>query len=260
MRGIIDMTKLHELLAAEKTPTSAWNEIYEDTKKKFKNPTNYFDGYSRSLSMIEDNSANVVIEQQAREEKPVVTSVYETLEYALEIYAKAENIQYQKNLTNQSAVGTVMWKGIPFLEEIPVDELLGLEARLMRIRQLLLDTPTLDASKHWERCDQGKYIWEVKYPEETTKTEKQIIPIVLAAATDKHPAQVQAVNKDIVVGKFTTIKRSGACTSLQKANALKCIDDFMVEIKAARMRANETQIKVGKIADKITSLILDNFK
>ena len=33
------MAKLHELLAAEKTPTGAWNTLYEDTLKKFKNPT-----------------------------------------------------------------------------------------------------------------------------------------------------------------------------------------------------------------------------
>lgn len=68
------MAKLHELLAAEKTPTGAWNTLYEETLKKFKNPVNYFEGHSRSLSMIEANEANKATEAEAREEKPVTTT------------------------------------------------------------------------------------------------------------------------------------------------------------------------------------------
>jgi hypothetical protein len=37
------MAKLHELLAAEKTPTASWNQLYEETLKKFKNPVNFFE-------------------------------------------------------------------------------------------------------------------------------------------------------------------------------------------------------------------------
>jgi hypothetical protein len=117
------MAKLHELLAAEKTPTGAWNQLYEDTMKKFKNPTHFFDGHSKSLKMIEDSPANTAIEDQAREEKPVTTNVYETLEYALDIFGKAEDLQYQKNATNRKAHGTVMWKGQPLLKDMPVDQL-----------------------------------------------------------------------------------------------------------------------------------------
>ena len=131
------MSKLHELLAAEKTPTGAWNSLYEDTLKKFKNPTHFFDGHSKSLAMIEDSDANKAVEAQAREEKPVTTTVYETLEYALDLYGKAEDLQFQKNETNRKAVGTVMWKGAVLLKDMPVDELLGLEARLTKIRPAL---------------------------------------------------------------------------------------------------------------------------
>src|SRR5262245_18916338 len=144
------MAKLHELLAAEKTPTSAWNQLFEDTLKKFKNPTHFFDGHSKSLQMIEDSPANKAIEDQAREEKPVTTTVYDTLEYALEIFGRAEDLQYQKNATNRRATGTVMWRGAPLLADMPVDELLGLEARLTRMRLLLAEVPTLDATKHWK--------------------------------------------------------------------------------------------------------------
>lgn len=255
------MAKLHELLAAEKTPTSAWNQLFEETLKKFKNPSHFFDGHSKSLSMIEDTQANKHTEAQNREEKPVTTTVFETLEYALDIFGKAEDLQYQKNSTNRVATATVMWKGNVILNEVPVDELLGLEARLTKLRQLYSDVPTLDATKHWIRDpNTGAHVWRTKFAEETTKTDKQIVPIVLAPATDQHPAQVQAVPKDVVVGKFSTMKRSGAATALQKAEAMKRVDDLLVEIKQARMRANETPVQVGKISDVLLPVLLEPFR
>jgi len=214
------MAKLHELLAAEKTPMSAWNQLYEDTLKKFKNQTHFFEGHSKSLSMIEDSPGNKAIEAQAREEKPVTTTVHDTLEYALNFFANAENFQFQKNKTNQYATGTIIFRGVT-IENIPVDELLGLEARLTKLRLLFQEIPTLDATKHWEKDETvGKGIWTTKFAEETTKTEKTVLPVEMSPATDKHPAQIQAVTKDIVVGKFTTVRKSGSATALQKAELL----------------------------------------
>jgi len=233
------MAKLHELLAAEKTPTAAWHQLIEDTTKKFKNPANFFDGFSKSLKMIEDNPANANVEAQAREEKPVVTTVFDTLDYAFGIYATMEDLQYQKNATNCQATGTVLWKGQPFL----------------------VDMPTLDATKYWVKNTQlGLNVWETQYAEETTKTEKQVVPVEMSPATKEHPAQVQAVGRDVVVGKFTTVKRSGAATAVQKSDAIKRVDELMVEIKQARMRANETVTVNGKIAQKVVELLMEPLK
>jgi hypothetical protein len=252
------MSKLHELLAAEKTPTGAWNQLYEDTLKKFKNPTHYFDGHSKSLAMIEESPNNRAIEDQAREEKPVATTVLATLEYALDIFGKAEDLQFQKNATNRRATGTVVWRGRTLLADVPVDELLGLEARLTKLRQLYAEIPTLDATKHWKPDDNvGRHVWVTVYPEETTKTEKQVIPVLMHAATKEHPAQVASLQKDVVIGKFTTTKRSGAATALQKAEALKRIDELLIEIKQARMRANETTVETGIISDTLLPLLLE---
>lgn len=255
------MTKLHELLAAEKTPNSAWNELHEGTLKKFKNPTHFFDGHSKSLAMIAEGPESVAIEAQAREEKPVTTTVYDTLEYALDIFAKAEDLQFQKNKTNQKATGTVMWDGKPLLIDMPIDELLGLEARLTKMRQLFIEIPTLDATKHWEPAtDIGNHVWQLKHAESTTKTEKVTVPVIMKDATKEHPAQVAAVNKDVVIGTFKTMKRSGAATALQKAEAMKRIDDLLVEIKQARMRANATEVENGHVAKKIVDLLLEPLK
>jgi hypothetical protein len=81
----------------------------------------------------------------------------------------------------------------------------------------------------------------------------------MQAASKEHPAQIQAVQKDEVVGKFSTLKRSGAATALQKADAIKRIDELLIEIKQARMRANETVSVNGGIANILVALILEPF-
>jgi hypothetical protein len=255
------MPKLHELLAAEKTANGAWHSLYEETKKKFNTPATYFDGHSRSLSMIEDTAANQALEDQERDEKPVVTTVHDTLEWALLVFERAENLQNQKNATNRMATATVLWGGQPFLPELSVHELLGLESRLTKLRELFKDIPTLDASKHWKRNPSlGPHIWEVQFPQEKVKGEKQIQGIELSPATEQHPAQVQAVSKDVPVGKITTVNRSGAVTAAQKADALKRLDELLVEVKQARMRANETVCTDEAIGHLLVSFLMEPFQ
>lgn len=254
-------TELHELLAAEKTRNQAWEHLFAESMKKFHKAEEYYNGHSKSLQMLEENEGNKAIEAQAKEEKPVISSVYETLEWALGIYEKAEDLQFQKNLTQQRAVGTVYWRNQPLLIDMPVDQLLGLEARLRKVRELFGALPTLDAGRHWARAESmGPYIYETVHPDETTKTDKQVIPVVMSPATDRHPAQVQPVQKDIVVGRFKTIKRSGCATSIEKAEAIKVCDDLLAEIKQARMRANTTEVLPGKFAKSIIDVLLEPLK
>lgn len=254
------MTKLHELLAAEKTPTGAWNTLYEETLKKFGNQTAYFEGHSKGLKMIEETDANNALEGAAREEKTVTTTVFDTLDYALDLFGKAEDLQFQKNTTNRKAGGDVMWRGKILLSGVPIDELLGLEARLTKLRLLIVAVPTLDATKYWQPQPQGQsHVWELKFPEVTTKTEKKSIPIIAVQATKEHPAQVQLSSRDEVVGRYTTTRRSGAATALQKAEGLKRIDELLVEIKQARTRANETEVQAVKISNVLLPLLLAPF-
>jgi len=253
------MAQLHELLASEKVPTAAWNQIQEETKKKFGN-AHFFNGHSKSLQMLEESEQNKAIEEQAREEKEVVTTVYDTLDYALALFARAEDVQIQKNATNQLATGDIKVRDFTRLG-VPVDELLGLEARLQKIRELFVAMPTLDASKAWKADpDAGKGVYVAVNPSVTTKTEKTVFPIVMSPATDKHPAQIQAATKDVVVGKFTTVERSGAATAAQKAECIMRIDDLLAEVKRARMRANETSVKKEEIGKSIVEWLLEPLK
>lgn len=249
------MGQLHELLAAEKTISASWNTLYDETLKKFGNE-HFFNGHTKALEMLEDSPQNDAIAAQAREHKEVATTVYDTLDYALGLYRDFENLQFQKNQTNAVARGDVELDGKTIFAGLPVDELLGLEARLTKIRTLFLAMPTLDASKVWAPdAQQGDHIWAAA-AETTTKTEKIMVPVVLAEATKEHPAQVKESTRDSVVGKFTTVKRSGAVTAVQKSEAIKRVDALLVAVKKARMRANETPAVTEKFGDVLVDLLL----
>lgn len=254
------MTHLHELLAVEKTRTAAWHTLLQDTLKKFAKP-HMFQGSLKTLAMLESTPANQRLEAAARTESARQTDVLSTLEYALDIFAVAEDVQASKNATNAKARGTVMWSGVELLVGLPIDELLGLEDRLKKLREVIVAVPTLDASKNWvPDPTQGVGIWKLASPEITTKTEKTMTPVVLSPATEHHPANVVQANKDIVVDSFTENKWTGEATALQKANAIKLIDELSVEVKAARMRANMEQVVDLRVGAAIAKLILDCFR
>lgn len=235
------MGQLHEVLAAEKTVAGAWDTLLKETIAKLKSSTDYLSGIGRRLRMIEASPANEALEQQETSLRLPTTNVVDTLDYALDVFAKAENLQYQKNATNRIAVADLVFNGVTIGKDLPVDELLGLEARVAKLREMILHAPTLNPSKNWgDSADIANiYLSDI---ERTAKTEKKLYGVELSPATDKHPAQVQAATKDSVVGTFETTHYSGAIRTQTKADLITLMDNLLVEIKRARMRANQTTV------------------
>ena len=256
------MTALHELLAVEKTRTSQAVKLLKETLAKFSKAQQYFQGYDKSLRMIVDSPENTAIENAARESVALTTTVPETLSYVMEHWVKAEDVIYQINDSNRSATADLYFRGEVIAKQVPVDELMGLETRLTTLRGVLVEMPTLAATSKWELMTSSdkEGVWVIESDETTVKTEKVMTPVVLAPATDKHPAQIEKVVVDKPVGTFSIVKYSGAATSAQKAAVLGNIDDLLVEVKAARMRANQVEVSKGKIGQVLADIILKPFK
>lgn len=253
------MAQLHELLAAEKTVVNARDRLTEDTENKFGKGDNYFGGFTKTLELFGDDTTNAKLEAAARQDKELTTTVTETMDYFLNYWVKAEDVLYQKNATNTTAVANLMYKGVAIAEGVPVDELMGLEVRLTQLRKLATQIPTLDSSKAWvpDFNASQRGTWKAVQPTVTTKTEKVTIPVVLYPATEQHAAQVKESSIDKVIGAFTTHHTSGATTALQKANVIAILDELIVESKAARTRANSVPIvTVDPLATKIKDLIM----
>lgn len=255
------MAALHELLAVEKTLSEQFKRLFQDTMQKF-GKEEYFQGHVKTLKMIAENPQNDAIERAAAENRELPTTVQETLEYLFASWAKAEDVVFQINVSNRSAVANLEFEGEVIAANVPVDELMGLENRLVELRKMLQAMPTLKAAVKWEDNSliSGRTgSWVTANKEVTVKTEKVMTPVVLHEGNDKHPAQVEKVVVDKAIGTFEVTKFSGAATSAQKAEVLTTVDSLIASVKQARMRANQVEASKDKIGSKITGLILKAF-
>ena len=83
------------------------------------------------------------------------------------------------------------------------------------------------------------------------RTEKTIRPVILAPATDKHPAQVQVLNVDAAIGVYRTQYRHGGLSPHDKSVLLGKFDRLLAAVKKARQRANCAEVnramRIGQV-------------
>ena len=250
------MGKLHEVLAVEAGTIATAEKLLGETAEKFNKHTEFFTGHIRTLHRVNDSEADKAIERAAKAVKALPTNVPETLAYIFPYLDKALSVKLQKHLANQIAKADVELDGKVVMKDVPVDFLLDLEKLLPRWRAVFVTAPTLDPSKDW--VEERKYVYKTKDPAVTAQTEKTFYPVVLAPATDKHPAQVKEASKDIVVGNFEVITFSGGITSQQKADLIALCDKLLGEVKKARMRANS--VEVPNVKAEVTQIFANVLK
>jgi hypothetical protein len=253
-------TKLHEVLAAEKTVVGAADKMLAETASKFGHHSQFFSGSLRVLKRLGSTPEDEAAEKAGKVDKPITTSVKQTLDYALPFFTKAMQLRLVKHTTNQVAKSDITLGGKVVMKDVPVDFLLDLEAELPKMRALFLTMPTLDPSKRW-KSEGRPGVVVTDAPVQSTQTTKVMVPVLLAPSTDKHPAQVKESTEERVVGLYSDTFFSGCATTEQKALAIELCDRLIVEVKQARMRANSVEVVAPSTgAATFTQLFEDIFK
>lgn len=161
---------------------------------------------------------------------------------AREAFAQLFSITLEKDGTNLQALADVVVDGVVLLESVPVPYLLFLEKQLTDIKTIISKLPTLDSSETWTFDENvGAFATE---PVETTRTKKVPRNHVKAAATDKHPAQVELYYEDVVVGYWKTVKFSGAVPQKRVTQLFDRVEKVAKAVKFAREEANNAQVQV----------------
>lgn len=252
------MSKLHELLAVEETVAQAAEKLLGETNQKFKHSTEFFTGYVKTLERLGDTAEDKAIENAGRATKELPTTIGATLDYVFPFVNKALDVKLRKHLTNQVARADIELDGTVVMGDVPVDFLLDLEKMLPKWRAMYAEMPTIDPSRKWEVERAGVHRSQAA---DKTQTAKVLYPVVLAEATDKHPAQVKEASREDVVGTFKQVDFSGAATAQQKADALALCDKLITAVKQARMRANSVEVQSpADGAEKITELFRGVFQ
>lgn len=163
------------------------------------------------------------------------------------------DVNFTKDVANTHAKANVVVNGKTLVAAAPVPFLLFLEKQLSDLHGIVSKVPTLDPAERWTLADGGYFASAVA---ETTKSKKVPKAFVKAPATDKHPAQVDTYNEDVLVGYWSTTKLSGAVPQDRKAAILAKIDQVRDAVKFAREEANSTEVNDQKTAKSVFDYIL----
>ena len=247
------MAKLHELLAVEGQLDGTAKKILAEAGQTFSKKADHFQGFQRIYTPFTAGIEN----ELPSEEKAMVTTVGDKLEYTFEAVVEWLDAVLQKERTNQDACADIVIDDTILATDIPATFLLGLEAKLKEIRETLEHIPTLAPGIVWEADPtQGKGVYRMKNAQERMRTQKITKPIVLYAATDKHPAQVKEVTEDVAIGKYIETHLSGMISPADKSDLLGRIDKLTRAVKQARQRANNTDVVSVKIGSTLAGYIL----
>lgn len=244
------MSKLHEVLAVESGLKATANKVINEAKDTFKTKHSLFVGQNRRYEKVLEDSIDF-----ADEDIPLTSTVKEKLDYIKEHIIRSLDATAQKEYTNTTAKSDLIVDGQTLLKDVPATMLLTLESNLENLRSVLEVIPTLLPGRNWKKDETQVNVF-LSDEQETLKTEKVVQPLLLSPATDKHPAQVDKITLDKVVGKWHTKVYSGMITSLEKSKLIGNLDNLIHEVKKARMRANSEEVNNVEIGKVLVDFIL----
>jgi hypothetical protein len=250
------MAKLHEVLAVESGLQTAAKKINEETIKTFGKKDEHFVETVRELVYFAEDDQKL----NTSETKAMVTTVFDKLLYSVGANVRALDAYMQKEATNQKAHADIVIDDKVLAKDVPATVLLGLETKLTELRAVYEAIPTLAPGPTWvvdrDRRKEGG-VYKAVSPNVTFSTRKTVKPIIMAPATEQHPAQVQAIQEDVPVARITVQHWSGMVTSAQKSDLLGRVDKLLRAVKRARQRANATEVEKHTIGKEIFAFLHD---
>lgn len=245
-------TRLHQILALEKGAKSRTEgeitRAYHDAQR-----TPVFLGMTRTYTPNDDEG-----ERLPSERKMPQWTANDVITRAVTAWTTQADLVATKDATNQVARADVIVDGDVLLERVPVTTLLYLEKTLQNVRELVLKLPVLDPEVQWGSAPEAATgLWRSEV-EETVRTKKIPKAFVKAAATDKHPAQVDVFSEDVIVGRWARTLYSGALPAGRKLELLRRIDRLTESVKLAREYANQADAIDTKIGAAIFTHLFDS--
>lgn len=241
---------LHQIIAIEKGVKS---RVYSEVTKLHhaSQKPELFLGIARSYEPINDQG-----ERLPSENKRVTMNAEDILERVQLLQTEAWDIEGAKDWTNTRARADVVVEGRTLIKDAPATYLLFLEKQLSDLATFVDALPVLDDSDAWTE-DKGARVYRADAVK-THRTRKVQRPIVLAPATDKHPAQTQLITEDVIDGHWTTIKMSGALEPKRKKAIRRRLERLSDAVKMAREKANSVAAEEVEVGDTMLAYLFES--
>jgi hypothetical protein len=242
---------MNQVIAAEKGVRS---RNYEKITKKHHSlgQPDLIMGIEKVYTPLDENSAEIL----QPESKKVQLDATKALEEVRELFLGMWDVIATKDFGNTQAKADLIVGEAVLIKNAPVTLLLTLSKQLDDMHSLVKNLPVLDPSEDWERdANTDSYRSQ---PKKTTRTQKVTEFITAAPATDKFPAQVHPVVKDVTVGTWTTTKFSGALPAKKVNDMLKRVETLQRAVKFAREEANTTEVENLNVCGKLVEYIFSD--
>lgn len=231
-------TRLNQLLAVVKgvrnTATRDITDVFRVLDK-----TASFNGMTRTYEPLDDNG-----EQLPSESVIVQRNVTEVTNKVLDIMRRLFDVNAEIDVTNTIAIANVVIDGKTVAQGLPATHLLFLEKQLTDLKTFVSKLPTLDPANAWQYDAHTGLFASADL--KTIRNKKVLKALVGAPATDKHPANVQYFNDDVLAGYWTTRKLSGAMPVSQVELLLARVTKALEAVKKAREEANSVAVIPAK--------------
>lgn len=250
------MSKLHEILAVEPSHEAASSKLLKETTSTFNSKEQLFKGKVRTLKLFGKDDSNR-IEYEALEAKDSIhqlisATVPENLNYLASVVARYYDVVVQKERTNQEARASVVINGITIMDNVPATFLLGMETKLKSWREVLESIPTMAPGVQWvDAPEMGPFIMKIKDPTKDVKTAKTVDHKMLPQPNANIPVTYVPIDVNKNIGEYTEWTSTGMINSADKAALIDRLDTLMKEVKQARMRANDVDLKIVNVGNNI---------
>lgn len=231
--------KLNQIVAVEKGVKSRAEKDLTEAHHGLKK-ADLVNGLSRVYKPKNEDG-----EQFPPENKKVQVRAEDVIKRTADILAELFDVTATKDFGNCYATADVVVDGKVLVQAAPVTYLLGLEKRLVLLHEFVKELPRLSDADSWAH-DPATGVWIT--PEEVThRTQKVPQAFKKAEATDKHPAQVDVVHVDQVVGYWHLTKRSGAVPADRVRQLIDSVEKLQRAVKMAREQANMVDVEMKRV-------------
>lgn len=240
--------KLNAVVAVEKEVAARIKSKVTAIYHTFQKP-DLFNGFSKIYQPIDEEG-----ERYAPENKKVVCNTTDMLKSLSKLLTEFFDITLTKDVGNTFASSDIIVNGQTIASNVPITFLIFLEKQLVDIRTNINSIPILDINEDWTH-DENSNLYKTENIK-THKTKKVPFRFVKYEPTVNHPAQVEILTRDDIVGHWNTVKMSGAISIPDKEKLFENIEKLIKAVKIAREQANSKEITQEQIGDSIFAYLL----
>lgn len=247
--------RLNQVIAAEKDIKRRYSSEVTTLHRQSDNPGMWY-GLTKTFRPKVEAEDGSDAPTFPPESKKVIFNYEKTMSALGNLFADVADAIATKDWGNCHAKANIVIDDKVLVKDVPVTYLLWLEKTLKDLTTFIEKLPVLDSAETWT-MDENDRLYKTNVIV-TEKTKKERRPMVLYQHTDKHPAQVEVITEDVVIGHWNTIKTSGAISDKDKQAMLERLNKLQIAVKFAREEANSINVDAVEVGKAMFDYIVGN--